>query len=232
MFRKGSKALGNTLVTSTNENDRCLQVDSQCLQMNSQLGMRRSWHGSKVGMSLALKRKLCVLGRKKGCPGKGGKVLQVDLANREGRERRGWLECFFRQLDSDFVKCQSNLAEEGKWGRTVNSARNCWVFASKRGSLLSRCGLFVGQKRPHFIAAGNYPFPRNPNGLYPIWSSFSLPFSSPPLNFPILVKFPLSICTKSGILGAQDPPFPQLFSGRLNSQLFFFFFPSSFPGQI
>ncbi|CAL8995427.1 unnamed protein product [Prunus brigantina] len=53
------------------------------------------------------------------------------------------------------------------------------------------------KKRPHFIAAGNHPFPRNPNGFYPFWLSFSLHFSSPPLAFPILVKFPLSIRTKS-----------------------------------
>ncbi|CAL9001955.1 unnamed protein product [Prunus brigantina] len=51
----------------------------------------------------------------------------------------------------------------------------------------------------------NNPFPRNPNGFYPFWLSFSLPFSSPPLAFPILMKFPLSIRTKSGTLGAQGP---------------------------
>ncbi|KAL6285130.1 hypothetical protein ACE6H2_009520 [Prunus campanulata] len=58
IFRKGCKALGNTLVTFTNENNGCLQI-------NSWLGMRSLWHGSKIDMSLAPKRKLSVLGRKR-----------------------------------------------------------------------------------------------------------------------------------------------------------------------
>ncbi|CAL8152343.1 unnamed protein product [Prunus armeniaca] len=74
----------------------------------------------------------------------------------------------FWQLDRYSV-CQKRRME-----KMVNSARDCW-------------------KRPHFIGAGNHPFPRNPNGFYPFWLSFSLPFSSPPLAFPILVKFPVAV---------------------------------------
>ncbi|PQQ06216.1 hypothetical protein Pyn_02765 [Prunus yedoensis var. nudiflora] len=40
MLRKGCKALENTLVTFTNENNGCLQI-------NSWLGTRSLWHGSK-----------------------------------------------------------------------------------------------------------------------------------------------------------------------------------------
>ncbi|PQQ04866.1 hypothetical protein Pyn_07266 [Prunus yedoensis var. nudiflora] len=57
MLRKDSRALGSTLVAFTNEN-------KGCLQMNSWLGMRSLWHGSKIDMSLAPKRKLSVLGGK------------------------------------------------------------------------------------------------------------------------------------------------------------------------
>ncbi|CAL2229807.1 unnamed protein product [Prunus armeniaca] len=46
-------------------------------------------------------------------------------------------------------RCENGLPEEEKWGRMVNSARNCWVL----------------QKRPHFIATRNHLFPRNPNGI-------------------------------------------------------------------
>ncbi|CAL9011675.1 unnamed protein product [Prunus brigantina] len=53
MLRKDSRALGNTLVTFTNKNNNSLQI-------NSWLGMRSLWHGSKIVMSLALKRKLSV----------------------------------------------------------------------------------------------------------------------------------------------------------------------------
>ncbi|PQM33957.1 hypothetical protein Pyn_37413 [Prunus yedoensis var. nudiflora] len=57
--RKGSEALGNFLVTFTNEINNSLQIKSW-------LCMRSLWHGSKIDMSLAPKRKLSVLG------GKGG----------------------------------------------------------------------------------------------------------------------------------------------------------------
>ncbi|CAL2228957.1 unnamed protein product [Prunus armeniaca] len=93
--------------------------------------------------------------------------------------------------------------------KRVNSARDCWEM-------------------PHFIAAGNHPFPRNLNGFYPFWLSFSLPFSSPPLAFPILVKFPLSIHTKSGTLGAQGPfPVAVLVGGSILSYFSSSFLPHS-----
>ncbi|CAL2266926.1 unnamed protein product [Prunus armeniaca] len=50
MLRKDNEALGNTLVTFTNKNNNSLQI-------NSWLDMRSLWHGSKIDMSLALKRK-------------------------------------------------------------------------------------------------------------------------------------------------------------------------------
>ncbi|CAL2258312.1 unnamed protein product [Prunus armeniaca] len=53
MLRKGSRALGSILVIFTNQNNSNLQI-------NSWLGMRSLWHGSKIVMSLALKRKLSV----------------------------------------------------------------------------------------------------------------------------------------------------------------------------
>ncbi|CAL2279040.1 unnamed protein product [Prunus armeniaca] len=81
---------------------------------------------------------------------------------------------------------------------------------------------------PHFIAAGNHPFPRNPNGSYPFWLSFSLPFSSHPLAFPILVKFLLSIHTKLGTLGAQGPfPTAVLVEGSILSYFSSSFLPPS-----
>ncbi|PQP95036.1 hypothetical protein Pyn_41263 [Prunus yedoensis var. nudiflora] len=42
--------------------------------------------------------------------------LQEDLAEKGERERDGWLDCFFRQLDRDPVKCWNNLSEKEKWG--------------------------------------------------------------------------------------------------------------------
>ncbi|PQQ00705.1 hypothetical protein Pyn_27415 [Prunus yedoensis var. nudiflora] len=70
MFRKGCKALGNTLVTFTNENNGCLQI-------NSWLGMRNLWHGSKIDMSLAPKRKICVLGEKRSVKCSSGSLTEV-----------------------------------------------------------------------------------------------------------------------------------------------------------
>ncbi|CAL8161888.1 unnamed protein product [Prunus armeniaca] len=52
MLRKGSRALGSILVIFTNQNNN--------LQINSWLDMRSLWHGSKIVMNLALKRKLSV----------------------------------------------------------------------------------------------------------------------------------------------------------------------------
>ncbi|CAL2246865.1 unnamed protein product [Prunus armeniaca] len=104
----------------------------------------------------------------------------------------------FRQLDRYSI-CQKRRME-----KRVNSARDCWAFAT----------------------AGNHPFPRNPNGFYPFWLSFSLPFSSPPLAFPILVKFPLSIRTKSGNLRAQGPfPAAVPVGGSILSYFSSFFLP-------
>ncbi|CAL9020944.1 unnamed protein product, partial [Prunus brigantina] len=42
-------------------------------------------------------------------------------------------------------------------------------------------------------------------GFYPHLPSLSLHFSHHPFNHPILVKSTLLLCTKSGILGAQNP---------------------------
>ena len=82
-----------------------------------------------------------------------------------------------------------------------------------------------------FIDDGSWHFPRNPNGFYPIWPSLSLPFFPHLFNHPILVKFPLPICIKSGILGAQSP-----FSrGCLRIPIFSYLLPflsSFFYGQV
>ncbi|CAL2270349.1 unnamed protein product [Prunus armeniaca] len=53
--------------------------------------MRRSWHGSKIDMSLALKRKLCVLGRKEGCQGKKEKVCKKIWLRKEREKGMGGL---------------------------------------------------------------------------------------------------------------------------------------------
>ncbi|CAL2229631.1 unnamed protein product [Prunus armeniaca] len=53
--------------------------------------MRGLWHGSKVAMSLALKRKLCVLRRKKWCPGKRGKVCKRIWLRGKGEKGKGSL---------------------------------------------------------------------------------------------------------------------------------------------
>ncbi|CAL2227022.1 unnamed protein product [Prunus armeniaca] len=60
VLRKDNRALGNTSFTFTNENNNSLQI-------NSWLGMRSLCNGSKIVMSLALKRKLSVPRRKMGC---------------------------------------------------------------------------------------------------------------------------------------------------------------------
>ncbi|CAL2224962.1 unnamed protein product [Prunus armeniaca] len=86
----------------------------------------------------------------------------------------------------------------------MNRARICWVLQVREEAYsLDVVNCWV--EEASFIAAGSYPFPRNPNGFYSIWPNLFLSFSSPPLTFPILVKLPLPICTKSGILGAQGP---------------------------
>ncbi|CAL2257521.1 unnamed protein product [Prunus armeniaca] len=53
--------------------------------------MRGLWHESKDAMSLALKRKLCVLGRKKWCPGKRGKVCKRIWLRGKGEKGKGSL---------------------------------------------------------------------------------------------------------------------------------------------
>ncbi|PQP99247.1 hypothetical protein Pyn_27467 [Prunus yedoensis var. nudiflora] len=72
VLRKGCKALGNTLVTFTNENNGCSQI-------NFWLCMRSLWHGSKIDISLAPKRRLSVLGGKRGI-----KVGDGEFAKRFG----------------------------------------------------------------------------------------------------------------------------------------------------
>ncbi|PQQ10029.1 hypothetical protein Pyn_06460 [Prunus yedoensis var. nudiflora] len=81
MLRKGCKALGNTFVNFTNENNGCLQI-------NSWLGMRSLWHGSKIDMSLAPKRKLSVLGGKRVIKVGDGEVW-LGKEEKEGKDGLG-----------------------------------------------------------------------------------------------------------------------------------------------
>ena len=76
---------------------------------------------------------------------------------------------------------------------------------------------------PHFIAAGNHHFPRNPNGFYPFWPSFSPPFSSPSLTFPILMKS--LFAQDQSFFEAQGPFLSQLsqWETSIPSHLFYCF---------
>ncbi|PQQ01751.1 hypothetical protein Pyn_17777 [Prunus yedoensis var. nudiflora] len=109
MLRKGCKALGNTLVTFTNENNGCLQI-------NSCLGMRSLWHGSKIDMSLALKRKLSVP-REIWVSRKG--ILKRGLVGKEGKERDGCLKCSSGSLTEVLsnVRTICQKRENGREGR-------------------------------------------------------------------------------------------------------------------
>ena len=115
MFRKDRDALGNTLVTFTNKNNNSLQI-------NYWLGMRSLWHGSKIDLSLALKRKLCVPGGKRMNRARICWVLQVreeacslDVVVLASDEVVGVLGSF-RQLDENSVKLWKSLPK-GKMGR-------------------------------------------------------------------------------------------------------------------
>ena len=113
--------------------------------------------------------------------------------------------------------CQAEQNEGEGWLRLLD-------FASKRGSLLSQPGLvFARWRGPPFIAAGNYPFPRNPDGFFPILANLPILFSSPLLTFLFGWDFPLSICTKSGVLELKTP-FPA--AASVGSSTLGYLFPS------
>ncbi|CAL8164124.1 unnamed protein product [Prunus armeniaca] len=96
MLRKDNEALGNTLVTFTNKNNNSLQI-------NSWLDMRSLWHGSKIDMSLALKRKW---------ERKLALWMWLFLASNEVVGVLG----SFRQLDENSVKLWKSLPKR-KMGR-------------------------------------------------------------------------------------------------------------------
>ncbi|PQQ06217.1 hypothetical protein Pyn_02766 [Prunus yedoensis var. nudiflora] len=139
MLRKGCKALGNTLVTFTNENNGCLQI-------NSWLGMRSLCHGSKIDMSLAPKRKLSVPGDiwvlRKG-------ILKRGLVGKGGKERKRWLGRYFWQLDSDSVKCQNSMTKGKAEGGDELSTKIAGFCMQERKLALWLWMILVGWKRPY-----------------------------------------------------------------------------------
>ncbi|CAL9001713.1 unnamed protein product [Prunus brigantina] len=122
-----------------------------------------AWHGSKIVMSLALKRKLNVPRGKMG-------ILQRGLVEHEEKERKMWLECFFGSLTETLSSVKA-ACQKGKLRENDGLSMKLLGFGSKRGSLLSNVvdACWVTYKINNTVYSGAYYLA---DGIYPRWMTF------------------------------------------------------------